>query len=515
MPAAFAGRGALQAMSEGKVMLVGAGPGDPGLITVRGRQALQQADVVVHDRLVAQELLQLAPPGAELIDVGKAQGKHPVPQGRINELLAWHARRGKNVVRLKGGDPYVFGRGSEEAEYLVARGVAFEVVPGVTSATGALAYAGIPATARDAASCVHIVTGHAAHGGELALDYDALVRAGGTLVFLMAVGTMGQICEGLLVAGMPASMPAAVVQEGSTPRQRSVVSMLGAIASDARAACIESPAVLVVGQVCAKASELAFYDALPLRGKSIVVTRPRERCAQLAGKLQRLGAEVLCMPCIQTRPLPSGPAREALSRVRAGEYAWLVLTSAFGVDCLSAVLEGMRLDARALAPVKLAAIGAGTAAALAGRGLRADLVPARHDSAHLAAELAARCEPGQRVLLLRAAAGAPDVPRALRAAGVACDDVATYETVTLDASASEAAVRVRGGSVDYVAFTSASCVRGFAASVPQADARAFTAACIGPCTQAAAEGLGYRTVTAADATVDALVAAIAGHAAAR
>ena len=492
-------------MSDGKVLLVGAGPGDPGLLTRKGADALAWADVVVYDRLISDELLELAPQ-AEKVYVGKTQGNHPVPQGKINDILLKYAKDGKNVVRLKGGDPYIFGRGAEEAGHLAAHGVSFEVVHGVTSAVAALGYAGIPATARDAASSVHIITGHAREGGELDIRYDALAQLGGTLVFLMGVSTMGQIREGLLAAGMPAATPAAMVQEGTTPRQRRLLSTLGSVADDAAEAGIASPAILVVGKVCSKAPQLGWFDALPLKGKSIVVTRPRARCRALAGKLERLGAEVLCMPSIETRPLPTGPAREALGHI--GEYSWLVLTSAQGVTCLFAALDEMGLDARALAGAQVAAIGPGTAAELSAHGLKADLVPGRYDSAQLAQALAQRCEPGGKVLMLRAQVGAHDVPEALRAAGVECDDVATYETVALDARDSVAAQRVRAGSVDFVTFTSASTVRGFEISTLGAAMDTFTAACIGRCTQAAAAKRGMATITAREATIDSLVEAI-------
>lgn len=305
----------------GLVALVGAGPGRADLITVRGRELLERADVVVHDRLDTAELLEYAgtatPSGhARLIDVGKHAGSHPVPQGQISQILVHEATLARLVVRLKGGDPYVFGHGGEEASALAAAGVPFEVVPGVTSALAAASYAGIPVTDRRCSASFHVLTGHRRANGDLGIDYEALTRAGGTWVFLMAVRTLGEVASGLLRAGASAETPACVVERGTMPEQRRIDGTLGTIEHEARAAEVRSPAILVVGDVCSLAPELDWFDALPLQGRTVAVTRPRGRAEGLARELRNRGAQVVEVPLIECRPRPAeefaGVLRRAL-----------------------------------------------------------------------------------------------------------------------------------------------------------------------------------------------------------
>lgn len=490
-------------MGNGNVILVGAGPGDAGLLTLKGAQALRDAEVVVYDRLIGDGLLDLCQDSAEMIYVGKTQGDHPIPQHEINEILVKVAREGKRVVRLKGGDPYLFGRGSEEAEHLAANGIEFEVVPGVTSAIAALSYAGIPATSRDKASSVHVITGHAQGDGQLDIDYEALVRTGGTLVFVMAVSSMGAITDGLLEAGMDPDTPAAVVQEGTTPRQRRVLAPVSGIVAAAQEAGISSPAILAVGGVCEKAETLDWFDRRPLSGVSVVVTRPKERLGTLAGKLRDLGAEVIPFPCIETNACNEEGVRAALSDLPT--YTWLVLTSPKGVQCLFEQLKALGLDARSLAGVKIACIGPGTAGELAKHGIDADYVPDGYDSAHLAQGICKQCSADDSVLLLRAALGAPDVVAGLQRLGVPCDDVAAYETVAVASADPADVARISAGDVDYVTFTSASTVAGFAALVPDAPRDAFTGVCIGASSARSAAEQGYTAVQARSATIDSLV----------
>ena len=331
----------------GKVILVGAGPGDPGLLTVRGRQALEGAEVVVYDRLAGPAVLALIPRTARGIDVGKAAACHPVPQEQINRILVEEARAGRQVVRLKGGDPFVFGRGGEEAEALKRAGVAFEVVPGVTSAVAAPACAGIPVTHRDYSSSLHILTGHARRGGALSIDFDALVRCGGTLVFLMGLEALPRIVGGLLEAGMDPQTPAALVENGTLPSQRRCDATLYTLPRQAAAMDIHSPALIVVGGVCALGKELCWFERLPLHGKRILVTRPGDRAGSLSEKLWDLGADVVEFPCIRTEAVFPCPAMEgALERLSA--YEWLGFTSAAGVEAFWTCLRGMGKDARAL-----------------------------------------------------------------------------------------------------------------------------------------------------------------------
>lgn len=489
-------------MSNGKVVLIGAGPGDPGLITVKGRRFLEQADVVVFDRLASPELLELAP-GAEKIDVGKRQGNHPVPQGEINRILVEQAVQGKLVARLKGGDPYVFGRGGEEVEELRAQGISFEVVPGIPSAVGGLNYAGIPATHRDAASSLHIITGHAQAGQEVQMDFEALSRVGGTLVFLMAVSSMAAICRGLLNAGMSSETPAAVVENGTTPKQRKQVATLGTIVDSARQMKLQSPALLAVGDVCALSRELDWFGEMPLVGTVVVVTRPKARAGTLTDRLRAMGARVVPMPCIETRDIPAGPAEKALGKI--DRYSWLALTSPQGVDHLFTCLDNLGLDVRALAPVKIAAIGSATAEELAHRGIRADYVPEQYDAAHLAAGLAVQIDAGERVLLLRAREGTPELTEILDRCGVSYDDIPLYETVYTHGEWGEVRELLMAGEAQYVTFTSVSTVEGFDACIPDAGRYGFTAACIGASTEAAARAKGYRTITAENATMDDLI----------
>lgn len=487
----------------GKVILVGAGPGDGGLLTVKGKAALEKADVVVYDRLVSEEILALIPDKAKRIDVGKHAGDHPVPQEEINRILLEEGQQNQVVVRLKGGDPFLFGRGGEELELLAAHRVPFEVVPGVTSALAVPAYGGIPVTHRDFASSLHIITGHRRAGKELDLDFEALAGLGGTLIFLMGVAALPEICGGLLRAGMAPDTPAAVVERGTTPRQRRISAPLAQLPERAKETAVESPAVLVVGGVCALAEDFDWFDRLPLKGKRVVVTRPKERAGTLSSRLRALGAEVWEFPCIETIPLrPCPPLTRAVEELR--QYEWLVFTSPAGVDCLWAELERTGRDARALAGVQLAAIGPGTAEALAAHGLRADFVPPIYDGAHLGAGLAERC--AGRVLLLRAEWGSHALTAALEGAKLEYDDVAVYQTQYAAPRSAELRQAVERGEVEFVTFTSASTVRGFVQSVGEdTNFSRITGVCIGEQTAAQARAYHIPVTVAREATLDGLM----------
>lgn len=486
---------------SGFVTLVGAGPGDPGLLTLKGRVALEDAQVVVFDRLVSREILDLIPKDAERIDVGKEASHHKVPQDRINQILLEKALEGKRVVRLKGGDPFLFGRGGEELELLREQGVPFAEVPGITSAIAAPAYGGIPVTHRDYCSSVHIVTGHAQAGKPLKIDFEALVRTKGTLVFLMGVSALPDITRGLLAAGMDPETPAAMVENGTTPMQRRLDATLGTLPERAGEAGIHSPAVIVVGKVCALAEGFCWLDRLPLRGKRILVTRPEDRAGTLSQKLRALGAEVMEYPCIRTVPiLPNPDLDEALERLPA--YEWLCLTSPAGVKYLWEALVRGGKDARALGGLKLAAIGAGTAGALEAHGLRADFVPPVYDAAHLGAGLGDLARGG--VLILRAKEGSQALTRALAEKGVSYRDCPTYETVYQNPY-SEALAQALS-TFDFVTFTSASTVKGFVSTVgPDADFTKITGLCIGPQTAKEAARHHIPTKIAGEATIDALI----------
>lgn len=487
----------------GKVTLVGAGPGDPGLMTVKGLRALRDAEVVVYDRLVSPAVLALIPAGARRIDVGKQAGRHPVPQHRINQILLEEARAGHSVVRLKGGDPFVFGRGGEELETLAQAGAAFEEVPGVTSAVAAAAYAGIPVTHRGCASSLHIITGHAREGAALDIDFEALVRAGGTLVFLMGVTALPVIVRELLAAGMDGRTPAAMVENGTLPSQRRCGAALEDLPARAAEMGIHSPALIIVGEVCALAQRLCWFEGLPLRGKRVLVTRPEDRAGTLSEKLRALGADVTEFPCIRTEAILPCPAMEsALERLGAG--MWLGFTSAAGVEAFWTCLRGMGRDARTLGGVKLAVVGPAAGKALEACGLAADLIPEVYDAAHMGAALAK--EAAGKVLLLRAEEGSPALTDALAAAGADFEDIPVYRTLYGNPCSARLREELEAGEFDYVTFTSASTVKGFVAAVgADADFRRVVGLCIGEQTAGEARKYGIPVRVAEKAAIDALV----------
>jgi len=493
----------------GKVWLVGAGPGDPGLFTLRGREVLEQADVVVYDALVSDGILTMIPEGAERVFAGKRSCHHYMKQSDTNRLLLELALAGKKVVRLKGGDPFVFGRGGEELELLVEHGVPYEIVPGVTSAFAVPAYNGIPVTHRDYCSSVHVITGHRRADRSYDIDFSALVRAGGTLVFLMGISALGDIAGGLLDAGMDPAMPAAVLERGTTSKQRRVSATLGTLVKACAEAGVQTPAIIVVGKVCALAEDFAWAERRPLHGVKVLVTRPRERVSGLAGMLRREGAEVLELPAIRTVPVKDAAlvdaAIETLSR---GGYDWLVFTSPSGVDIFFDPLTG-KSDLRALSGVRLAAIGQGTQKALRGYGLRADFLPSVYDGETLGRELRAVCAPGDRVLIPRAAIGNPELIEELeKGDNLAVTDIATYDTEWAASDVIDERGEIERGEIDFAVFTSASTVRGFSAAVSDVDFSIVNAVCIGKQTAAEAKKRGMRTWVAQRATLEALVEAV-------
>ena len=371
-------------MNQGKVWLVGAGPSDAELLTVKAKRVLEQAEVVVYDRLVGDSILLMMPDTAEKIDAGKRSGNHTMPQEEMNRLLLRKAQEGKRVVRLKGGDPFLFGRGGEELTLLAEHGIPYEVVPGVTSAIAVPAYNGIPITHRDFASSVHIITGHKKKDEPLELDFATLAKLEGTLVFLMGVSALGDICDGLMHAGKAKDTPAALLSRGTTSRQARLVSTLEKLPEELHAHPLMTPAIIVIGEVCALADQFEWYEKLPLSGKKIIVTRPRERQEELSQRLRSLGAEVLELPTISIAPyraeeLPEqGAALEELE-----SYQYLVFTSPSGVDCFFALLREKKMDIRRFCAGKIAVIGAGTASRLQNYGLMADLMPEIYDAVHL------------------------------------------------------------------------------------------------------------------------------------
>jgi uroporphyrinogen III methyltransferase/synthase len=479
----------------GKVYLVGAGPGDPGLLTRRGEALLARADVIVYDHLASSRLLDLAPRSALLVCAGKSSGHCTLSQEQIQEILIEHARAGRSVVRLKGGDPFVFGRGAEEAMGLRAAGIPFEIVPGVTAAVGAAAYAGIPITHRKAASAVAFVTGHTDPELEPrvgALDWAALARFPGTLVFYMGVTHLERICRTLVRLGKRGDTPAAIVQSGATACQRTFTATLETIAETARGGGVRPPALLVVGQVVELRDELAWYEQLPLFGQRILVTRPREEAFRAAAGLEALGAEVLLAPTVEIRPIHDpGPLDACIDRLT--EYQWLVFTSANGVRFFLNRLMHRGRDVRALATLRLAAIGPATADALAQFHLRADLIPAAYRSEALVESLA-REAAGTRILLARADRGRDLLKKELqRLASV--DQVAVYHQVDVPSLPESIVERITRGAVDWITLTSSAITTRLHALLPEAArqrvGQSVRLASISPVTSATAMRLGW------------------------
>jgi uroporphyrinogen III methyltransferase/synthase len=503
-------------MQTGKVFLVGAGPGDPGLITVKGLKVLRRADAVVYDQLASPELLREARSDAELIYVGKKAGEHALPQGLINRLLVDKAREGKSVVRLKGGDPFVFGRGGEEAEELAAAGLPFEVVPGVSAAVAVPAYAGIPVTHRGLASLVTFITGHEDPAKpESDIPWDILARTQGTLVFLMGVKNLAENCRRLVAGGRSPHTPAAVIQSGTLPTQRTVTGVLGDIAERAKEADIRPPAVLVVGEVAGLRDRLAWWEARPLWGKVAVVTRTREQASALVELLSEAGARCLEVPTLEILPPDDfGPLDDALKKLSA--YHWLIFTSANGVIAFMRRLFEHHLDIRALGHLKLAAIGPATAEALRGYALVADVVPARFVAEDLAAALLPRLRSGEKVLLARAEKAREVLPETLAEHVASVDVVPVYQTMIPVAVPPEAMAYLETGKVDILTFTSSATVHNFAVilgkKVFQALARKAVVAAIGPITAATlAEYDITPQVQPQDYTIPALVEALKGY----
>jgi uroporphyrinogen III methyltransferase / synthase len=500
---------------DGKVYLVGAGPGAADLITVRGAQILALADVVIYDHLINEQLLNLAPAGAELIYGGKRSGgERALDQDRINQLMIERARAGRQVVRLKGGDPFIFGRGGEEAEALAVAGVEFEVVPGITSAIAVPAFAGIPLTHREHGSFVAFVTGHedeTKDGG--AVPWDDLARAArnrGTLVILMATAHIGAIAARLIAAGMAPETPAAAIAHGTGASQMTVSATLVALAGDAQSAGLTPPAVIVIGQAAALRDRLKWFERRPLFGRRIVVTRALGASGPFARALSDLGADVIELPTIETAAPDSYTALDrAIAQI--GSYHWVIFTSATGVDALMVRLGQTGHDVRELAGAGIAAIGPATAARLGHYGLRPAAVPGEYRAEAIVEAVGAERIAGARILVPRAQVAREALIDLLRARGAAQVDVAAaYQTIRPTPPALDAVRELASrGAIDLVTFTSSSTVTNFCEMVGDAVAKGMAAAAIGPITAETARARGLRVVAQpASYTVDGLCAAI-------
>lgn len=498
----------------GMVYLVGAGPGDPGLISVKACDCLRRADVVVYDRLADERILAYAPKDAEYIYVGKASSNHAMKQGDINQLLADKAKEGKCVVRLKGGDPFVFGRGGEEALLLEENGLPFEIVPGITSAISVPAYAGIPVTHRGIATSFAVITGHEdpTKGGSN-MRWDKLSTGVDTLVFLMGVANLPHITKELMANGRPADTPAAVVRWGTKPEQSTLVTTVGKAAEDVEKAGLKPPAIFIVGDVVGLREKLRWFDRRethPFFGKTILVTRAREQASKLTASLERLGARCLEVPSIRLVEPEDGyqAADEAISRM--GEYDWVIFTSANGVGRFFERLALAGKDARAFGGAKVAAIGTATAEALKGKGILADIVPREFRAEGIVEALKDEVGTGKKVLIPRAQEAREILPEKLRELGAEVTVAPVYRTVAAETDGEALRRKLSDGEVDYVTFTSSSTVTNLLRIVGTAEAlHGVKTACIGPVTAETCRKNGIEPdIVAEEYTISGLVEAM-------
>ncbi len=499
----------------GQVYLVGAGPGDVGLYTLRAKEVIEQADVIIYDYLANEAFREWVKEGCEIIYAGKQGGHHTMSQEEINALLVKKAREHEVVVRLKGGDPYIFGRGGEEAQYLKKHSVEFEVIPGVSSAYAAPAYAGIPLTHREYASSVTFITGHEAREKqESSLDWRALALSASTLVFFMGVKNLPLITERLIQAGMSPTTPAALIMWGTTCRQKSISSTLEGIVEDARKAHMAPPALLVIGRVVELKEELNFFEHRPLLGKRVVITRARHQASELSLLLQKKGACVIEFPTIKIVPIEENkPLERAIERI--GEYDWIIFTSVNGVDCFFSNLHGLKKDSRALGGCKVCAIGPATARRLKSFGIIPDFMPERYVAEEIISGLKERSIEGTSVLIPRAAQAREILPKRLREMGCNVEVVALYRTLLEEKDSGRIIELIKGEEVHYITFTSSSTVKNFFKLVPVELIRekfqhtGLRLVAIGPITASTLEEFGCRAhIIPSSYTIASLVRAI-------
>jgi len=503
-------------MKEGKVYLVGAGPREPDLVTVRAVECLKQANVVIYDFLAAPELLKHVRESAETIYVGKKGGDHTLSQDKINEVMVARAKQGHTIVRLKGGDPFIFGRGGEEAGVLAEAGIPFEVVPGVTSAVAAPAYAGIPLTHRLYTSSVAFVTGHEDPTKEhSSIDWSKLATGVGTLVFLMGVKNLANIAERLMTAGRDPKTPVALVRWGTTPQQTTVVGTLDTIVAEVQAAGLKPPATIVVGEVIKLRDTLSWFEKRALFGRTVAVTRARAQASELVRRLSDLGAACVECPTIKVVP-PEDWSRLDAAIDNLDTYDWLVFTSVNGVSFFFERLYEKDKDVRALKDVNTAAIGPSTAKRLRDFGLKSDIIPETYQAESIVEAFKQAPMNGKRVLLPRAKEARPVLPVELRKMGAIVDEIAAYRTEQARENVDVLIKRLEKGSIDLLTFTSSSTVRNFKALLPperfESLIEGVAVATIGPITAETARELGFKVdIMAQDYTIDGLCEAIQRH----
>ncbi|RJR30027.1 MAG: uroporphyrinogen-III C-methyltransferase [Desulfobacteraceae bacterium] len=500
---------------QGKVYLVGAGPGDPGLLTLRAKECIEKAEVVVYDNLANRVFLKYAPKGAELIYAGKQGGRHTMTQDEINRVIVDRAAQGRVVVRLKGGDPFIFGRGGEEAQELAQAGIAFEIVPGVTSAIAVPAYAGVPLTHRDFTPTVAFITGHEDPGkGESGIAWDRISTGAGTLVFLMGMGNIDGIAENLIRNGRPADTPVAVIQKGTVAEQKTVTGTLKEIGAVAKEQGMKPPAIIVVGGVVALREQLAWFDRRPLFGKRIVVTRAREQASAFLAALSELGADCIEFPTIEVVPPQSykglDGAIEDLER-----YQWVIFTSVNGVKFFFERLLFLGKDSRSLKGIKVAAIGTKTGEAIRENGIIPDLVPDEFRAEAIVEAFQKEDVEGLRILLPRAAQAREVLPKELDKMGASVHVVEAYRTEKAHGDKTVVREMMESRQVQMVTFTSSSTVHNFIEAFDEEGERFFrwmekvAVACIGPVTADTAQKRGLKVdLVAGEYTIEALTRSI-------
>ena len=500
---------------KGVVYLVGAGPGDPGLLTIRAKELIEKADVIIYDYLANEIFLNYARKDAELIYVGKTGGAHTMKQEEINRLLCKKALMGLNVVRLKGGDPFIFGRGGEEAQELIRTDIPFEVVPGVTSAIAVPAYAGIPLTHRDYTATVAFITGNEDPTKEQSnIDWAKISTGIGTLVFLMGIGNLASIADELIRHGRSPETPVAVIHKGTVPAQKSVEGTLGNIADIAKQKGITPPGIIVVGDVVSLRRELNWFEQRPLYGRRIVVTRAREQASRFIEALRLLGAECIEFPTIEITPPVSWDALDKSIR-ELGNYHWLIFTSVNGVDYFFKRLFELGEDVRGLKDIRVAAIGPRTAESIRSRGINPDLVPDEYMAEAVVDAFRGKDLKGIKILIPRAAEAREILPDELIKMGALVDVVEAYRTVMPDTGAEKLGGMLEKGEIDMVTFTSSSTVTNFVSMFKGREDSLKTwmgnvaVACIGPVTARTAEEKGFKTgISPKEYTIEALTTAI-------
>ncbi len=489
---------------KGIVYLVGAGPGNRDLLTLAAEKAIKSADVVVYDRLVSDEIMELIPADTKLINVGKNVGNHPVPQERISEILVEEAQKFQKVVRLKGGDPFLFGRGGEELQLLVSNGINFRVIPGITSSIGAATYGGIPVTHRDFCSSVHMITGIGKRGTDPNINFPALVKLNGTLIFMMSVGSIDYISSGLLGAGMDPKMPCGVVENGTRSYQRKVISTLENLASDVKQNSIKSPALIIVGRVCSLSEDFDWFSNLPLIGKNILVTQPKSKASRLADLIRNAGGNPILYPVIETKYIrPINPPID--------DFKVLAFTSSVGVESFFDDLIEKGKDARSLSDKIIIAVGSQTAAALKKFGVIADFVPSKFDGKTMIKEFAksGKVTPEDGVLLLRAEKGSEETIVELENWGTLYMDYPVYRTNYVEHDPLDM------DNIDWITFTSKSCVSGLLSTQNKDMLKDKKALCIGRQTEDLASENDFKTYVSDEATIismlDKLIELSGGH----